>query len=66
VKRLGVKPLWRSASTGAMLSREQQKRVNDLCRQIANEKDHGKVAELARELNDLLETKAKPPLPTNG
>jgi hypothetical protein len=45
-----------------MLSTEQQKRVNDLCKQIAVEKDYGKVAELARESNDLLETKAKPAL----
>jgi hypothetical protein len=49
-----------------MLSAAQQKRVDDLCRLIANEKDHGTVAELARELNDLLDTKAKPSLPTNG
>ena len=51
--------------TEAMLNAEQQKRVDDLCRQIANEKDHETVAELARELNDLLEVKAKPPLPTS-
>jgi hypothetical protein len=49
-----------------MLSREQQKQVDDLCKQIAVEKDYSKVAELARELSDLLETKAKPSLPTNG
>jgi hypothetical protein len=47
-----------------MLSAEQQKRVDDLCRQIAVENDYSKVAELARELNDLLET--KPQLPANG
>jgi hypothetical protein len=52
--------------TEAMLNAEQQKRVDDLCRQIANEKDHETVAELARELNDLLEVKAKPQLPTSG
>jgi hypothetical protein len=49
-----------------MLRAEQQKRVDDLCRQIANEKDLDTVAELARELNDLLETQAKPSFPTSG
>jgi hypothetical protein len=43
-----------------MLSAAQQKRVDDLCRLIANEKDHGAVAELARELNDLLAVKNPP------
>jgi hypothetical protein len=33
---------------------------------FAVEKGYSKVAELARELNDLLETKTKPSLPTNG
>jgi hypothetical protein len=47
-------------SSRLILSTEQQKQVDDLCQQIAVEKDYSKVAELARELNDLLETKAKP------
>ena len=46
-----------------MINAEQQKRVDALRKQIALEKDHSKIAELARELNALLETKAKPPLP---
>jgi hypothetical protein len=33
---------------------------------FAVEKGYSNVAELARELNDLLETKTKPSLPTNG
>jgi hypothetical protein len=37
-----------------------------LCRQIAVEPEYSKVAELARELNDLLESKAKLSLPTSG
>lgn len=44
-----------------MISAEQQKRIDELCKLIAVEKDHGKITELARELNDLLEAKAEPP-----
>ena len=43
-----------------MINAEQQKRIEYLCEQIEVEKDLSKVAELARELNDLLEAKAKP------
>lgn len=49
-----------------MISVEQQKRVDDLCKQIAVEKDHSRISVLARELNDLLEAKAKLPRPTSG
>ena len=49
-----------------MLSAEQQKRVDELCRQIANEKDYETVVALARELNELLEAKTKPPVPTSS
>ncbi len=45
-----------------MTSAEQQKRIDYLCEQIEVEKEPTKVAELARELNDLLEAKAKPPV----
>lgn len=41
-----------------MTNEERQKRIDYLCEQIDVEKDPGKVAELARELNDLLEAKA--------
>jgi hypothetical protein len=44
-----------------MKSAEQQKRIDYLCEQIEIEKDPSKVAELARELNELLEAKATPP-----
>jgi hypothetical protein len=47
-----------------MINAEQQKRIDYLCEQIEVEKDPGKTIELARELNDLLEAKAK--LPTNS
>ena len=43
-----------------MLSAEQQKRVAELCRLIAEEKDDSTVAELVRELNDLLAIKYPP------
>jgi hypothetical protein len=37
-----------------MIDAENQKRIDDLCAKIVVEKDPGKVAELARELNKLL------------
>jgi hypothetical protein len=40
-----------------VINAEQEKRVDELCRMIGNEKDPTKVAELARELNELLEAK---------
>jgi hypothetical protein len=43
-----------------MRSAEQQKRVDDLCRQIAEEKDDEKLSEAVRELNDLLAIKYPP------
>jgi hypothetical protein len=43
-----------------MIDAEQQKRIDFLCKQIEVEKDPSRVAELARQLNDLLEAKAKP------
>jgi hypothetical protein len=46
-----------------MINAEQQKQIDYLCEQIEIEKDNSKIAELARELNDLLETKTKPPTP---
>lgn len=49
-----------------MISAEQQKRVDDLCKQIAAEKDYGKIAKLARELNELLAAKYPPTTRTNG
>jgi hypothetical protein len=42
---------------GPVISPEQQKRVDELCRLIAEEKDYAKVAKLARELNELLTEK---------
>jgi hypothetical protein len=41
-----------------MINAEQQKRIDYLCEQIEVEKDPSKVAEFARELNDLLDAKA--------
>jgi hypothetical protein len=41
-----------------VINAEQQKRVDELCKMIATEKDVARVAELARELNQLLEVKA--------
>jgi len=38
---------------------EQQKRVDELCRMISDEKDTTKVTEYARELNELLEVKTR-------
>ena len=43
-----------------MLDAEQQKQIHYLCEQIEVEKDPSRVAELARQLNDLLEAEAKP------
>lgn len=43
-----------------MLSPEQQKRVDDLYRQIAVEQDPRKMANLARELNELPSAKYPP------
>jgi hypothetical protein len=37
---------------------EQQRRVDELCRMIADEQNPAKVTELARELNQLLEAKS--------
>jgi len=42
----------------ALINAEQQKRVDELCKMIAEEKDCVRVAELARELNQLLDAKA--------
>ncbi len=44
-----------------MIDAEQQKRIDYLCKQIELEKDPSKTIEFARELNDLLESKAEPP-----
>jgi hypothetical protein len=49
-----------------MISPEQQKRVDELCRMISAEKDHAKIAELARELNELLVEKNPPGVPTSS
>jgi len=43
-----------------MLTAEQQKRVAELCRQIAEENDNEKLSEFVRELNDLLAIKYPP------
>jgi hypothetical protein len=41
-----------------MINADQQKRVDELCKRIANEKDLSKIAGIARELHELLEAKA--------
>ncbi len=46
-----------------MINTERQKRIDDLCKLIGEEEDHSKMTELARELDELLEAKAK--LPTS-
>lgn len=38
-------------------SPEQQKRIDQLCRMISEEKDHSQIKDLARELNELLAEK---------
>jgi hypothetical protein len=43
-----------------VINAEQQKRVNELCKLIAVEKDAAGVVDLACELNLLLEEKALP------
>lgn len=48
-----------------MISAEQQKRVDALCKQIAAEKDYGKIAKLAHELNELLAIKYPPTIRSN-
>jgi hypothetical protein len=46
-----------------MTNAEQQKQIDHLCEQIEIEKDNSKIAELARELNDLLEAQSKATTP---
>jgi hypothetical protein len=43
-----------------MITPEQQKRVDELCKMIGAERDLDKVSELARELNELLAEKQAP------
>jgi hypothetical protein len=40
--------------------------VDELCRMISAEKDYAKVAELARELNELVVEKNPPGVPTSS
>ena len=52
---------------GLVFNAEQQKRVDELCKMIAGENDYARVAELARELNQLLEAKGTVnPVPDGG
>jgi hypothetical protein len=46
-----------------VITTEQQKRIDELCKMIAEEKDVARVTELARELNQLLEIKGRPTPP---